>query len=51
MLVIQGIAQGGSPCAGVRGVLAPSSSPSRRRLHKGALESPDKRNSLLDEPL
>jgi hypothetical protein len=33
--------QRASPSAGARGVLAPSSSPSRRRRHKGALESPD----------
>ncbi len=42
MLVKQGIAKGTSPCAGARGVLAPSSSASRRRRHKGTLESPDK---------
>jgi len=36
----KGIAKGGSPFAGARGVLAPSSSPSRHRRQKGALESP-----------
>ena len=34
------IAKGGEPCAGARGVLAPSSPPSRRRRQKGALENP-----------
>jgi hypothetical protein len=41
MLVKTGIAKGEPPFAGARGVLAPSTSPSRRRPHKGALESPE----------
>ena len=36
----KGIAKGAWPFAGARGVLAPSSSPSRRRRQKGELESP-----------
>ena len=40
MLAKKRIAKGGEPCAGARGVLEPSSSPSRRRRHKGALEGP-----------
>ena len=40
MLVKTGIAKGGSPFAGARGVLALSSSSSRRRRQRIALESP-----------
>ncbi len=40
MLGKKGMAKGEPPFAGARGVLAASSSPSRRRRQKGALESP-----------
>jgi len=40
MLVTKGIAKGEPPFAGARGVLAPSTFPSRRRRQKGELESP-----------
>ncbi len=39
VLVAVGV-QRTKPCAGARGVLAPSTSPSRRRRHKGEVESP-----------
>ena len=43
ILVKTEIAMGGSPFAGARGALAPSSSPCRRRRQKGTLESPKAR--------
>jgi len=43
----KGDCKGASPFAGARGVLAPSTSPSRRRRHKGELESPDKKVEIM----
>jgi len=49
MLATKGIAKGGEPFGGARGVLAPSSPSSRRRRQKGEVESsvPMKRSSNI----